>query len=103
MYKPSKIKAPSGKNKKKNGDPAYASNNTAAGQPAFAETTASGPESSRTYAAPDAATSDKSESQTPDRPAEETRKPVVNEDEQKKVVNQSSSSSAAAYDDSEES
>jgi hypothetical protein len=96
MYTPSKIK--------KNGDPAYASNSSAAGQPAFAETTASGPEPSRKYAAPDApeATSDKPDSQAPDKPAEETRRPVVNEDEQKKVVNQPASSSATDYDDSEE-
>jgi hypothetical protein len=97
MYTPSKIK--------KNGDPAYASNSsTAAGQPAFAETTASGPESSRKYAAPDApeTRSDKPERQTPDKPAQETRTRVVNEDEQKKVVNQPAASSATDYDNSEE-
>jgi hypothetical protein len=97
MYKPSKIKHPSvgnhGKNKK--GEPAYASSGTAPTLPAA-------PESSRTYATPEAETQDRPIPRV-DTPAEETRKPVVNEDEQKKIVNQPASTTAPAYDNSEES
>jgi len=97
MYKPSKIKHPSirntGKNRKK-GEPAYASSGTAPTLPAA-------PESSRTYAAPEPQTQDGAS--TTDKPVEETRKPVVNEDEQKKVVNQPATNTASAYSDAEES
>ena len=97
MYKPSKIKHPSVRNlgKNKKGEPAYASSGTAS-------TPAAAPESSRTYATPEPETQDRPVSATAI-PAEETRKPVVNEDEQKKVVNQPASATASTYDGSEES
>jgi hypothetical protein len=95
MYKPSKIKHPSPRKNNKNGDPAYASSGTTPAGPAYAGATASTTESSRAYATP--------EPPAQDRPAEETRKPVVNEDEQKKVVNQPVPSTATNSDDSEES
>ena len=126
MYKPSKIKHPSvrnpGKNKK-NGDPAYASGTTPPA-PAFKEAATNRPEPparDKAKPVPAEATADKpaaaeatdgsttatSVAESHAEPAsgktaEETHKPIVNEDEQKKVVNQSASSAALTDDNTEQ-